>query len=149
MQISQRVCAILLTPENELLLVRNTRYGSVPYWTAPACIVQETDLSLEAALTRELDTLIMQPVHIIKPVFTTEHILEEDVVVRQWFYLCFLADRPVKPKSRASTRALLDPSLEKIQPTPDALKRLNIQPERLKAFLITNCDRLPSLPAVR
>jgi ADP-ribose pyrophosphatase YjhB (NUDIX family) len=46
--------AILIDEHDRLVLIRRTKPGQAPYWTAPGGGVDATDASVEAALHREL-----------------------------------------------------------------------------------------------
>lgn len=46
--------AILFTVDGGLLLIKRTRPGTAPYWTAPGGGVEDGDTWIEAALHREL-----------------------------------------------------------------------------------------------
>ncbi|HEX2622591.1 MAG TPA: NUDIX hydrolase [Phototrophicaceae bacterium] len=147
MQISQRVCAILITAANELVLVKHHVNASAPYWTAPGGTMQEKDGRIDITLARELQRISPSTINIIKPVLTIEHILEEDVVVQQWFFLCYLTDGKFMVQTSESGKPVLDTEVVRLK--PEVIKRLNIHPLKLKSFLMENCERLLALPAVR
>lgn len=46
--------AILIDDLGRLVLIKRTKPGQPPYWTAPGGGVEDTDASVEAALYREL-----------------------------------------------------------------------------------------------
>ncbi len=46
--------AILIDDECRLVLIKRTKPGQAPYWTAPGGGVEDSDASAEAALYREL-----------------------------------------------------------------------------------------------
>jgi 8-oxo-dGTP pyrophosphatase MutT (NUDIX family) len=46
--------AILIDDQGRLVLIRRTKPGQAPYWTAPGGGVEDADGSVEAALHREL-----------------------------------------------------------------------------------------------
>jgi 8-oxo-dGTP pyrophosphatase MutT (NUDIX family) len=46
--------AILIDDLGQLVLIKRTKLGQAPYWTAPGGGVDDTDASVEAALHREL-----------------------------------------------------------------------------------------------
>ena len=50
----QRVRAILVTPDNNLLLIKRVRPGIASYWVLPGGHVEDEDGGLEAALAREI-----------------------------------------------------------------------------------------------
>jgi ADP-ribose pyrophosphatase YjhB (NUDIX family) len=140
MQISQRVRAILINKNNQLMLIKRVKDGFAPCWVAPGGGVIATDTSLEGAVSREIRQELGGTVSVVKPVFFLEHILEEEVVIKQWFYLCYLLDDAVTSDNY---------QIETFPLKREALKSLNIQPEKLKSFLLSNCDHLMALPALR
>lgn len=151
MQISQRVRAILITKNNQLLLIKRKKAGFSSSYVAPGGGVINVDTSLEGALTREIHAEIGATVSVVKPVFFIEHILEEEVVIKQWFYLCYLLDDDLSRRSTADFNGMSrgEHQIETFPLKREVLKRLNIQPEKLKSFLMSNCDQLMSLPAIR
>ena len=50
----QAARAILIDDDGRLVLIKRTKPGQAPYWTAPGGGVDATDVSVEAALHREL-----------------------------------------------------------------------------------------------
>jgi ADP-ribose pyrophosphatase YjhB (NUDIX family) len=52
--VKERVRAVLVTPDQHLLLIRRERPGQPAYWVLPGGGVDPTDPDREAALTREL-----------------------------------------------------------------------------------------------
>lgn len=147
MQISQRVRAILVTKNNQLMLIKRVKDGFMPCWVAPGGGVIAADTSLEGAVSREIREELGGTVSVVKPVFFLEHILEEEVVIKQWFYLCYLLDDTVTANLKGAHWG--DYQIETFPLNREALKKLNIQPEKLKSFLLSNCDHLMALPALR
>lgn len=147
MQINQRVSAILITPANEIVLVKNHGTSSTPYWTVPGVTLPDRYSQAEQVLSRELQNISSNVISIIRPVFSTEHILEEDVVVQQSFYLCYVKENRFMPRATDSGQSLL--TAESLPLKTSTLKKFNIQPEKLKMFLLENGEKLLALPAIR
>jgi hypothetical protein len=147
MQINQRVSAILITPANELVLVKHPGSTATPYWTVPGVTLADRHSQGDQVLSRELQSISSNTINITRPVFSTEHILEEDVVVQQAFYLCYLAENRFIPRASDSGQPLLTTEIVALKPA--ALKKLNIQPEKLKVFLLENGEKLLALQAIR
>jgi 8-oxo-dGTP pyrophosphatase MutT (NUDIX family) len=150
MHIQKRVRAILINRNNELVLLKRVRESFAPYWVAPGGGLEDSDTSHEAALTRELREEIGGTADIIRPVLMIEHLLEEDFVVHQWFYLCYLLGYNFEKRSGPDLlSAQTSYQVDTIPLKPENLKTLNIQPEKLKSFLISNCEQMMALPAIR
>jgi 8-oxo-dGTP pyrophosphatase MutT (NUDIX family) len=150
MHIQKRVRAILINRNNELVLLKRVRESFAPYWVAPGGGIESSDTSPETALTRELREEIGGTADIIRPVLMIEHVLEEDFVVHQWFYLCYLLGYDFEKRTGPE---LLGGQgfyqVETVPLKPEYLRALNIQPEKLKSFLILNCEQMMALPAIR
>jgi 8-oxo-dGTP pyrophosphatase MutT (NUDIX family) len=150
MNIQKRVRAILINRNNEIVLLKRVRESFQPYWITPGGGVEASDSSYEAALTRELREEIGGTADIIRPVLMIEHLLEEDFVVHQWFYLCYLLGYNFE--KRSGPELLTGQGSYQIETVPlkaECLRSLNIQPEKLKSFLIANCEQMMALPAIR
>jgi ADP-ribose pyrophosphatase YjhB (NUDIX family) len=76
-----RVRALLVTPDHDLLAIKRIRPGQAPYWVLPGGGV-EVGEDLEAALARELREEIAAAADVHSLLYVLEHGGE-----RQYFYL--------------------------------------------------------------
>lgn len=87
--VRRSVRALLIDDEGRLVLIKRSKPGQDPYWTAPGGGVEADDPSLVAALTRELDEELGAEAAAFGQVFltTTPH---ADGVTVQHFFVCRL-----------------------------------------------------------
>ncbi|MBV6699366.1 NUDIX domain-containing protein [Kitasatospora aureofaciens] len=145
----QRVRAILVTPNDGLLLIKRVRPGRDPYWVFPGGHVESDDSSLEAALDREIHEEIAGKAKILSLV----HVLEDDEQQQQMFYLCEIAhwsfdDRTGDEFTEADRGEY---ALEEIPLTSEALSTLNLMPPETAGILrdAVAAGRLLCLPDLR
>ncbi len=133
---TDRVRALLITPDNYLLTIQRIRPGQQPYWVLPGGGI-ETGEDPETALTRELreETAATASIHSLL------HVLERDGE-RQYIYLtrartwsASAADR-TGPEFTDSARG--EYHLQAIPLTAEALTVIDLKPEPLAAFLLTH-----------
>ncbi|WP_433296135.1 NUDIX domain-containing protein [Pseudonocardia sp. CA-142604] len=135
--------AILLTDNGELLLIKRTKPGQQPYWTAPGGGVENTDASVEAALYRELAEELGARVADASQVFLVSMPAEGGVSLQHIF-----AARLSKIDEQArSGEEYADPSrggyeLERVDLRSDALSAVDLKPAVLKEFILANRDAL-------
>lgn len=78
----ERVRAVLVTPAQEVLVIRRERPNIPPYWVLPGGHVESADAGLEAALHRELAEEIAGTAEIHSLILVIDGTSE-----RQYFYL--------------------------------------------------------------
>ncbi|WP_330237479.1 NUDIX hydrolase [Streptomyces sp. NBC_00525] len=78
----ERVRAVLVTPDDTVLVIRRTRPGIPEYWVLPGGGVEPGDASREAALHREIHEEIAGKADIVRLLHTMGSDDE-----RQFFYL--------------------------------------------------------------
>ena len=132
---TERVRAILVTPANTMLVIRRLKPGVPPYWVLPGGHVEDGDLSLEAALLRELREELAGGATILRRVAVLERPSE-----RQHFYLARIsswsfADRS-GPEFSETGRGCYE--LEEIPLTVEAMNGIDLKPSELAA-LIKDC----------
>lgn len=151
MRVENRVRAILLDPDNRLVLIRREKPGVPPYYVAPGGGVETTDASFHAALRREMSEELGGTVMIHKLVYISESMRGSDLRVRQLYYVCQLLDFNLANRNGPE---FLDPSrgkyiVERVALLPTALEKLRILSDDLKLFLIINAFQLFSLPEIQ
>jgi ADP-ribose pyrophosphatase YjhB (NUDIX family) len=148
----ERVRAILVTSNNELLTIRRERPGSPTYWVLPGGHVDATDLSREDALIREIREEVVGNARI----HGLLHILQSDTE-RQYFYVgridAWSFEDRTGPEFQEPGRGRY--CLDLFPLTPTALANVNLKPDAIGTVLCTalaeNPDLfgLPGLPAAR
>ncbi|MGW1014625.1 NUDIX hydrolase [Streptomyces termitum] len=129
---TERVRAVLVTPDDTMLVIRRTRPGVPEYWVLPGGGVEPEDASREAALHREIHEEIAGKADIVRLL----HTLESDGE-RQLFYLARITtwsfeDR-TGPEFSAEGRGAY--ALEEIPLTPAGLDGIALKPEEIAHVL--------------
>jgi 8-oxo-dGTP pyrophosphatase MutT (NUDIX family) len=139
---SHRVRAILLDSKSDLILIKRIKTDQSPYWVAPGGGVEVTDLSLEAALRRELAEELGATVEIERLVLELGAEHGGNLVSSQSFFLCHLLT--MNPEKRNGPE-FSNPAhgfyeVESIPLQATDLAPLNILPAPLKDFLLNLAD---------
>jgi 8-oxo-dGTP pyrophosphatase MutT (NUDIX family) len=148
---TDRVRALLITPDGDLLTIQRIRPGQDPYWVLPGGGVEPGE-DLEAALARELH----EEIAATADVHSLLHILEHDGD-RQYFYLARVRTWSAEPRDRTGPE-FTDPArgeyhLQAIPLTARALAGISLKPDTLAQRLLghlragTNLFTLPDLRA--
>lgn len=126
------VRAVLITPDEQLLLIRRTWPGATPYWVLPGGHVEADDPSLRAALIREVREEVGAEPQItgLLQVLAGEH-------RREYMYLARIhswseADR-TGPEFDDPDRG--EYRLEEVPLTVSALDAIRLEPEQISALL--------------
>jgi ADP-ribose pyrophosphatase YjhB (NUDIX family) len=150
---SDRVRALLITPDDELLTILRIRPGQDPYWVLPGGGVEASE-DLETALAREL----REEIAATADVHSLLHILDHDGE-RHYFYLARVRTWSADPGERSGPE-FTDPArgeyhLQRIPLTAQALARISLKPDALTQQLLshlragTDLFTLPDLRASR
>jgi 8-oxo-dGTP pyrophosphatase MutT (NUDIX family) len=131
---TNRVRALLTTPDGGVLTILRVRPGQEPYWVLPGGGVEDGE-DLEAALARELREEIAATADVHSLIYILDHGGD-----RQYFYLA----RPRSWSASAADRTgpeFTDPArgeyhLQPVPLTPEALGRINLKPDALAQFLL-------------
>lgn len=135
--------AILIDDRDRLLLIKRTKPGQAPYWTAPGGGVEDTDTSVEAALHRELDEELGAEASGAAPVFLFSSPSDAGVAV-QYFFVARLT-KLVESARRGPE--LEDPSrgryeVDRVALCGDDLASIDLKPAALKEFILANREAL-------
>lgn len=135
--------AILIDDQDRLLLIKRTKPGQKPYWTAPGGGVEDTDTSVEAALHRELNEELGAEVSSAVRVFLFSSPSDVGVAV-QYFFLARLTKLVEAPRSGPE---LDDPSrgryeMARVALRGDDLASIDLKPDALKEFILANREAL-------
>lgn len=140
MAVSRRAArAILIDEDDHLVLIKRTKPGREPYWTAPGGGVEIEDLSVEAAMRRELAEELGAEAGDALQVFYCSDPDGEQVAVQHFFVARLLK---MALESRTGTECR-DPSrggyeLNRIDLRGDDLASVNLQPAVLRDFVLAN-----------
>jgi 8-oxo-dGTP pyrophosphatase MutT (NUDIX family) len=131
--------AILIDDEGRLVLIKRTKPGQSPYWTAPGGGVQVTDATPEAALRRELAEELGAVVGDVSRVFQISGNLD-GAVRDETVYLGRL--RAFDLTTRHGPE-LDDPGrgsyeIERIDLTGPGIAAVDLKPAALKDFVLAN-----------
>lgn len=141
--------AILVDDRDRLVLIKRTRPGEAPYWTAPGGGVDDTDPSPSAALARELAEELGATAEGYEQVFLFSSPSGEGVAV-QHFFVCRLTGLDLAARTgeefRDTARGGYD--VEFVDLASDALAVVELKPPALKEFVMANRDALLDAAAV-
>ncbi len=128
----ERVRAVLVTPDDTMLVIRRTRPGIPAYWVLPGGGVEADDESREAALHREIHEEVAGKADIVLLLHTIETDDE-----RQLFYLARIAtwsfDDRTGPEFSAEGRG--EYALEEVPLTLEGLDGIDLRPEEIAHVL--------------
>lgn len=141
--VRQSARAILIDDSDKLLLIKRTKPGREPYWTAPGGGVEHTDASLEAALHRELSEELGAHAIITSRAFLYSTATDDHVAV-QHFFLARLVRLDLEdrsgPEYTEPTRGGYD--LDRIDLRGGDLAGVDLKPRELRDFVLANSDVL-------
>ncbi|MFL6122985.1 NUDIX domain-containing protein [Actinophytocola sp.] len=135
--------AILIDDLGRLVLIKRTKPGQTPYWTAPGGGVEDTDTSVEAALYRELmEELGAEAVDAVQ-VFLFSSPSDAGVAVQHFF----VARLTSLDESARNGPEFNDPSrggydLDRVELLGDELASIDLKPTALKVFILANREAL-------
>jgi ADP-ribose pyrophosphatase YjhB (NUDIX family) len=129
---NERVRAVLITPQDELLTIRRDRPGSPTYRVLPGGHVEAIDANLEDALVREIrEELAGEPA-----IHSLLRVLDSDAD-RQYFYLATIDtwafDQRTGPEFDEPGRGQY--AIDLIPLTSDEILRSNLKPDAIANFL--------------
>jgi ADP-ribose pyrophosphatase YjhB (NUDIX family) len=134
----------LIDYDGRLVLIKRTRPGQSPYWTAPGGGVDDTDASPEAALHRELAEELGAKTTVASQVFLYSSPSDAGVAV-QYFFLAHLSELDESAGYRGPEFA--DPSrgsyeLDRVDLRGEDLRAIDLKPAALKDFILANREAL-------
>jgi 8-oxo-dGTP pyrophosphatase MutT (NUDIX family) len=137
--------AILIDDRGRLVLIKRTKPGQSPYWTAPGGGVEDMDSSVEAALHRELAEELGVCATDATQVFLFSSSSDTGVAVQHFFVARLVS----LDESARSGPEFGDPSrggyeLDRINLLGDGLASIDLKPTALKEFILANREALLS-----
>jgi ADP-ribose pyrophosphatase YjhB (NUDIX family) len=144
---TDRVRALLITPDGDLLTIRRVRPGQDPYWVLPGGGVEDGE-NLETALARELREEIAANADI----HSLLYILDQGGD-RQYFYLARVRAWSAKASDRSGPE-FTDPGrgeyhLQLLPLTAEAVEGIDLKPDALARFLDSHLREGTDLFALR
>jgi ADP-ribose pyrophosphatase YjhB (NUDIX family) len=147
---NERVRALLVTPDGNLLTIRRERPGQSAYWVLPGGGTENGE-TLEAALTREL----REELAATADIHSLVHIVQRDSE-RQYIYLARARTWSASAADRTGPE-FTDPArgqyhLQPVPLTASALSEITLKPDALASFLLghlRNHADLFALPDLR
>ncbi len=135
--------AILIDDRGRLVLIKRTKPGQEPYWTAPGGGVEDSDSSIEAALYRELSEELGAEAAGASQVFLFSSPSDAGVAVQHFF----VARLVTLDESARSGPEFSDPSrggyvLDRIDLHSNELTSIDLKPTALKEFILANREAL-------
>ena len=133
---TDRVRALLITPDGNLVTIRRVRPGQDPYWVLPGGGVEDGE-DLETALAREL----REEIAANADVHSLLHTLDQGAD-RQYFYLARVHAWSAKASDRSGPE-FTDPArgeyhLQLLPLTAEAVGAINLKPDALARFLLSH-----------
>ncbi|MFI9047345.1 NUDIX domain-containing protein [Streptomyces sp. NPDC053427] len=142
----QRVRAILITPDNTMLLMKRIRPGIAPYWVIVGGGVEDSDATREDALLREVREEIAGEAEIVHLL----HQLENPKGEPEYFYVARIKrwnfDDKTGPEFQRDDRG--EYFLDEIPLTTEALADVNLLPEEITHVLRAALERGDLLTAL-
>jgi ADP-ribose pyrophosphatase YjhB (NUDIX family) len=147
---TNRVRALLITPQGDLLTIRRVRPDQDPYWVLPGGAVEDGE-NLETALARELREELAATADIRSLIYILDHGGD-----RQFFYLTRALSWSTSPADRSGPE-FADPTrghyhAELVPLTPEALEKIELKPDALAQSLLSHLREgtaLSDLPDLR
>lgn len=131
--------AIMIDDQGHLVLIKRTKPGSSPYWTAPGGGVEPDDPSVEAALVRELREELGAEVDSAQQVFLVSNPAGDGVGV-QHFFVCRLRKVDLAQRSGPEfddpARGSYD--FDRVALINDDLSQVDLKPAELRTFVMAN-----------
>jgi len=131
--------AILIDENQQLVLIKRSKEGQAPYWTAPGGGVEADDASIEQALLRELREELGAEVSGVQQVFLVSNATGEGVGV-QHIFVCRLdsldLSRQSGPEFAEPGRGSYD--LDRVTLDADGSVAVDLKPAALKEFIEAN-----------
>ncbi|MEV6207229.1 NUDIX domain-containing protein [Kitasatospora sp. NPDC051914] len=142
---TERVRAVLITPNNTTLLIKRIRAGIDPYWVIVGGGVEAIDTDREAALLREISEEIAGAAEVL----CLLHQLDNPQGETEYFYLARIEkwdfNNRTGPEFARTDRG--EYILEEIPLTEEAVGALNLMPQQFKDVLCEAIARGELIPA--
>ena len=133
----QTARAILIDEHNRLLLIKRTRPGQAAYWTTPGGGVEDTDVSVEAALRRELLEELGAEVAEVTPAFSLNSKTDNGTTVQHFFVARLVKlDESARTGPEFADQSRGGYEVEWVDLTKNQLTAIDLKPTALKEFVL-------------
>lgn len=144
-----RVRGVLLTHDNQLMLIRRTRPGQAPYWVFPGGGIEPYDRSAEACLRREVAEEVGGVIEILKLVYEHRRPHLDGGQQNELFFVCRLMQWDGRQTGPEFVEANGEYALELFPRDAKRLSSIDLRPEAVKNVLVAHGNRLEDLPDLR
>lgn len=135
--------AILIDDLHRLILIKRTKAGHVPYWTAPGGGVENADASVEATLYRELAEELGATTTGASQVFLFSSSSGEGVAVQHFFVARLISlDGGARRGPEFADPSRGEYEVDRVSLRGDDLVAINLKPTALKDFVVANREAL-------
>jgi ADP-ribose pyrophosphatase YjhB (NUDIX family) len=135
--------AILIDDRDRLVLIKRMKPGQAPYWTAPGGGVEDTDVSVEAALRRELAEELGAEAVGVSRVFLFSSPSDAGVAVQHFFVARLTRlDESVRTGPEFDDPSRGGYEVDRIGLRGDELASIDLKPVALKEFVLANREAL-------
>ena len=135
--------AILIDAGGRLVLIKRTKPEQLPYWTTPGGGVEEGDVSIEAALHRELAEELGATVVCAAQVFLFSSSSDAGVAVQHFFAARLLTlDESARTGAEFSDPSRGGYELDLVELRGEELASIDLKPVALKEFILANREAL-------
>jgi ADP-ribose pyrophosphatase YjhB (NUDIX family) len=135
--------AILIDDRGRLVLIKRTKPGQEPYWTAPGGGVETDDASVEAALYRELTEELGAKATRASQVFLFSSPSETGIAVQHFFAARLVSlDESQRSGPEFSDVSRGGYELDRVDLWGDDLVAIDLKPTALKEFILANREAL-------
>jgi ADP-ribose pyrophosphatase YjhB (NUDIX family) len=135
--------AILIDDGGRLVLIKRTKPGQDPYWTAPGGGVESNDVSVEAALSRELAEELGAKVSGASQVFLFSSPCDAGVAVQHFFVARLVSlDESQRTGPEFSDTSRGGYEVDRVDLQGDDLGIIDLKPPALKEFILANREAL-------
>ncbi len=135
--------AIVIDDFGWLVLIKRTKPGQEPYWTAPGGGVEDIDVSVEAALYRELEEELGARATDASQVFLFSSPSDAGVAVQHFFVARLVAlDESVRSGPEVSDPSRGGYDLDRVDLRGADLASIDLKPTALKEFIPANREAL-------
>lgn len=135
--------AILIDDDGRLVLIKRIKPGQAPYWTTPGGDVEETDLSVDGALYRELVEELGASATGASQVFLFSSPSDAGVAVQHFFVVRLISlDESTRSGQEFNDSLRGEYALDRVDLLGDELASIDLKPTALKEFIRANREAL-------